>query len=167
LLIRLSSRHSASEEGITHVAYGVRTALGTVLGAVPGSCVTRRTLRRTDLGFSCLNFDTHRIFERGDNTEKHYNTEPCAFPCVFFAVFVFVAFVQRCLRVALRPYGAVRCPYGVGTFLVRSFTVPCGAVRLCTVSYGGWSVRWPVCRAVFVRSRVRTRRTAWQDSLLT
>ena len=77
-------------------------------------------------------------------------------------------FSVRCFKVlygALRcftvPYGALRC-FGVSYGAVRCRTVPYGVVEIVrcrTVSYG---VR-PVCQfvrpTVFVRSRIRTRRT--------
>ena len=80
----------------------------------------------------------------------------------FDAVIVFVL-PSGVFRVELRHYSAVRSSCGV----LRYLTAPCGTVRCRTVSYGGvrsqnlpyitvdygaWSVRRPLCRAVFARS---------------
>jgi hypothetical protein len=153
LLIRLSSRHSASEEGILHVTYGARTALGTVLGAVNARCGARFVRRATyastyGLGIFAFEF-RHRIFKRGDNTEKHYNTEPCAFLlCFSRCLCLFCSAVSACGVTALRG----RTVPVRGSYVSR--TVLYGAVRCRTVLYG--VLRRLVCSLARVSRGVRT-----------
>jgi hypothetical protein len=56
------------------------------------------------------------------------------------------------------PRGARTVPYGV----LRCRAVPCGVLWCFTAlaaPYGPWSMGWPACRTVFVRSLLRTRHT--------
>jgi hypothetical protein len=52
-----SHLESKPEARALYAAYGVRTSLSAVFVAVLSSRVARRTVERTDLGFSLLNFD--------------------------------------------------------------------------------------------------------------
>ena len=84
--------------------------------------------------------------------------EPCSFTTPLSA-----KRAQRGMGLSL-----MRFPGGFGVCVVsrtvsygvlRCRTVSYGVVRCRTVSYGVWSVCRSVCRTVFVRSQLRTRRT--------
>jgi hypothetical protein len=57
-------------------SYGARTVSRTVFGTVFGPCVARRTVRRTDLGFSNSIFDTEICLE----AITHGNSNTCPIP---------------------------------------------------------------------------------------
>jgi hypothetical protein len=118
--------------------------LGAVFGAVFGSCIARRTVRRMDLGFSRLNFVTGIILEA--ITQENI-IAPAQFPkdsqstagqLIARGNFLFFLFGDV-LRVVLRHYGAVRCSCGVLRCrtvrygLERSWAVSCSLVSYRTV----------------------------------